>query len=132
MADVPFSTLPGELIVEILSNLACSDLASCRRINRHLKDIIDSSEQLQHHIDIAIAGVMDNPKSSMSLRERREALVRRQKAWDTCQPQSTAEVDERNPGLWLRLDPLREEGYHQIIQLSVPPDNGDIVAVGMR
>lgn len=139
----PVITYPVELVVNILSNLTASDLVSCRRVNHHLKGIIDSSQEFQHHIDTAVAGVVDNPNSPLSLLERKDALARRQQAWDTLQPQRTTsdivikyplnvakhpELDET----WLHLNPSREEGHYGIVQLAACPDNNDLVAVGMR
>jgi hypothetical protein len=133
-----FSTLPEELVIEILSTLDLSDLISCRCVNRRLNGVIDNSEQLQHQIDTAVAGVVDNPSSSLSLRERREALARRQDAWDNCQPRSTSTSEVDNvlqaslDDSWLPLGPLREVGYHMIDQLAISPDNSDLIAIGIR
>ncbi len=138
------SVFPEELVVKIFSSLPVPDLISCRRVNRYLNGIIDSSKQLQHRIDTAVAGVLDNPNLSLSLLERRDALARRQEAWDTFRPQRTAtrtsQVHQtwgdspRLDGKWLHLDPLREEGpgHCQIAQIAVCPDNDDLSAIGMR
>ena len=82
-----FLSIPEELLIEILSCLSLHDLTSCRRVNRALNSIIDNSTLLQHQVEKAIAGVMDNPYSNLSLIDRRAALSRRQEAWDTCKPQ---------------------------------------------
>jgi hypothetical protein len=135
------SIVPEEVVVVILSNLAVSDLVSCRRVSRRLNAIIDGSEQLQHLIDAAVAGVMDNPNSPLSLIERREALARRQEAWDTLQPQRTAKVLKVDGGLskakdfypdgtWVHL-PLRE-GDHEIVEIAACLDNSELVAVGLQ
>jgi hypothetical protein len=144
-ANVPARPVfPEELVVIILSNLAVSDLVSCRCVSRRLNSIIDGSGQLQHLIDTAIAGVMDNPDSPLSLIERREALARRQKAWDALQPQrrmttklEAGEIavmsmaDMHIDGTWVHLDPLREGG-HRIMQIAACFNNSELVAVGLR
>jgi hypothetical protein len=141
IANDSVSILPEELVVKILSSLAVSDLVPCRRVNRHLNSIIDSSKLLQHHIDTAVAGVVDNSHLPLSLLERKDALARRQEAWDNFQPQRTAtskvsrmEAQAKPPdldGTWLHVDPLRE-GYHVMEHLAVCPDNNDLFAIGMR
>jgi len=77
-----FLSIPEELLIETPC-LSFHDLASCRRVNCALNSIIDNSTLLQHQIEKAIAGVMDNPYSNLSLIDRRAALSRRQEAWDT-------------------------------------------------
>jgi hypothetical protein len=142
IADGPAtSILPEELVVVILSNLAVSDLVSCRCVSRRLNGIIDSSGQLQHFINTAVAGVMDNVNSPLSLIERKEALYRRQEAWDTLQPQrtTTAQIsgmsmeakDYYPDGTWVHFDHLREGG-HFTMRLAACPDNSELVAVGLR
>jgi hypothetical protein len=39
-------------------------------------------------VDTAIAGIADNPNSTLSFFERTEAFARRQEAWDTFKPHS--------------------------------------------
>lgn len=80
-------SVPVELVIKILSYLAVADLALCRCINHTLRDIIDASPDLQHQIDTALAGVVDNYHITLSLPERRRALRLRQEAWDSCKPQ---------------------------------------------
>ena len=144
IADDPAKSIfPEELAIAILSNLATSDLVSCRRVNRRLNSIIDGSDQLQHLINTAVAGVMDNPNSRLSLIERKEALARRREAWDTLQPQrttTTARIDQTqwienqhfySDGTWAHLDPLRE-GNHAVMLVAACPENSELVAVGLR
>ena len=136
-------SLPEELVIEILSYLSLNDLVSCRLIDRELNDIINGSQHLQHQIDTAVAGVVDNPDSTLSLLARRSALARRQVAWDTCQPQNTTSFErpsqdflksevapkhERNETL-LRLNNLREKGEYKIVSLAVC-NNNDLIAMG--
>ena len=137
--DPAKSIFPEELVVVILSRLAVSDLVSCRRVNRHVNSIIDSSQQLQHLIDAAVAGVMDNLNSPLSLLERKDALARRQEAWDTLQPQrtTTVNVDQMEAehfypdGTWVHLGSLRE-GDHDVVALAACPNTSELVAVGLR
>jgi hypothetical protein len=82
-------SVPVELVVEILLYLAVADLTSCRCINHTLRDIIDASPDLQHQIDTALAGVVDNYRIKLSLPERRRALRLEQEAWDSCKPRFT-------------------------------------------
>jgi hypothetical protein len=86
-----FQSFPVELVIDILLRLSLHDLTTCRRVNRTLNCIINSSQAIQHLIDTVVAGVMDNPNSALSLSERRAALARRQKAWDTGTPQCITE-----------------------------------------
>ena len=133
------SIFPEELVLKILSSLLVPDLISCRRLNRYLTAIIDSSQQVQHRIDTAVVGVLDNFNSSLSLLERRDALARRQEAWDTFRPQRTAVRQTRYDshtleGKWVHLDPLRDEGsgHCQIGKITVCPDNDDLFAIGIQ
>jgi F-box domain len=85
--DHGFQSFPVELVIDILLHLSLHDLTTCRRVNRTLNSIINDSQAIQHLIDTVVAGVVDNPNSTLSLSERRAALARRQKAWDTGTPQ---------------------------------------------
>ena len=80
-------SIPVELVTEILLYLPFNDLASCRRVNRTLNDIINSSAYFQHQFDTALAGIVDNPNATLSLPERRHALALRQEAWNNYKPQ---------------------------------------------
>jgi len=134
------SIFPEELVLKILSSLPVPDLISCRRVNRYLNGIIDSSQQIQHRIDTAVVGVLDNSNSPLSLLERRDALAHRREAWETLRPQRTAvrqTRDDDNPpayGKWVLLDPLRDEGsgHCDIGEITVCPDNDDLFAIAMR
>ena len=131
-------TLPTELVIKILSYLSLHDLVSCRLVDRELNDIINGSA-LQYQIDTAIAGVVDNPSSTLSLDARRRALARRQVAWDTCQPQKT--ISESMKGDYMDITPkydrnetllrsnLREKGGYKFISLAIC-DNNDLIAMG--
>jgi hypothetical protein len=114
--DNGFQSFPVELVIDILLRLSLHDLTTCRRVNRTLNCIINSSQAIQHLIDTIVAGVVDNPNSDLSLSERRAALARRQKAWDTGTPQCTIQcITTSRPshplivkqnGLYFKLYPL--------------------------
>jgi F-box domain len=89
--DHGFQSFPVELVIDILLRLSLHDLTTCRRVNRTLNSIINGSQAVQHLIDTIVAGVVDNPKPDLSLFERRAALARRQKAWDSGTPQCITE-----------------------------------------
>ena len=132
-------TLPAELVINILSYLSVNDLVSCRLLYRELNDIINGSQHLQHQIDTAVAGVVDNPRSTLSLVARRRALARRQVAWDTCQPQNTVSEslkvpyrnivpnNDRNESLLICN--LREKGIYKVSSFAVCDDN-NLIAMG--
>lgn len=129
-------TLPVELVINILSFLPLHDLVSCRLVDRKPNNIINDSQYLQHQIDTAIAGVVDNPSSTLSLLARRRALAQRQVTWDTCQPQKTTSfiyfldnARKHNNERLLCLNNLREKGEYKLISLAVCDDN-DLIAVG--
>ena len=130
-------TLPAELVINILSNLSLHDLLSCRLIDRELNYIIKGSQHLQHQIDTAVAGVVDNPSSTLSLDARRRALVRRQVAWDTCEPQNTisesmkgvSDIAPKHDGNVTLLSNLRRKGGYKNMSFAVC-DNNDLIAMG--
>ena len=66
--------VPVELVIETLSYLVVVDLTSCQGINHTLCDIIDTSPLLQHHVNLTLAGVVDNPNVTLSLVEHKCAL----------------------------------------------------------
>ena len=130
-------TLPAELVINILSYLSLHDLVSCRLIDRELNYIIKGSQHLQHQIDTAVAGVVDNPSSTLSLDARRRALVRRQVAWDTCEPQNTisesmkgvSDIAPKHDGNVTLLSNLRRKGGYKNMSFAVC-DNNDLIAMG--
>jgi F-box domain len=160
--DHGFQSFPVELVIDILLRLSLHDLTTCRRVNRTLNSIIDSSQAIQHLIDTIVAGVMDNPNSALSLSERRAALARRQKAWDTGTPQCITTgkdsdlPDVNQSGLyfawcndhvayrspphpnqawddsWSHLSPLPRRDRSKIIALAVCLEENDLVAVGIQ
>jgi hypothetical protein len=160
--DHGFQSFPVELVIDILLRLSLHDLTTCRRVNRTLNGIINSSQAIQHLIDTIVAGVMDNPNSALSLSERRAALARRQKAWDTGTPQCfTTGKDSDLPDVnqnglyfklypnhvayrspphpnqawdesWSRLSPLPRRDRSKIVAFAVCLGENDLVAVGIQ
>ncbi|KIM86433.1 hypothetical protein PILCRDRAFT_816390 [Piloderma croceum F 1598] len=154
-------SVPVELVIKILSSLAVADLTLCRCINHTLRDIIDTSPDLQHQIDTALAGVVDNYRIKMSLSERRRALRLEQEAWDSCKPQFTKfcvpDLIQDSVYFKLRPDSRNCVGYYyppppeqssdqpwsylshlpkwldcEIIALAVCLEENDLVALGVR
>ena len=82
----PDRSLPVEIIIKILLYLSVKDFTSCRLVNNTLRDIIDGSPDIQHQVDTALAGVVDNPYITMSLLERKRALRLQQDAWNDWKP----------------------------------------------
>ena len=121
-----FPPIPAEIMIDILSRLSPHDLISCRRVNRALNSIIHNSVRLQHQIDQAIAGVMDNPYSSLSLPDRRAALARRQEAWDTCRPQYMVST-KASQARWGIPDVIQSGIYFRIWVTSPESDSRDSV-----
>ncbi|KAG6834842.1 hypothetical protein H0H93_006972 [Arthromyces matolae] len=73
--------LPPEILVNILCNLPLADFASLREIHSIFDECLSSSLRLQHHHLCETAGVHDNPKCGLVLRERFEQLRDHEKAW---------------------------------------------------
>jgi hypothetical protein len=121
--DHGFQSFPVELVIDILLCLSLHDLTTCRRVNRTLNSIINDSQAIQHLIDTVVAGVVDNPNSDLSLSERRAALARRQKAWDTGTPQSITTSQSHH------LPQVNQNGIYfmllsnQIVYRSAPHPN---------
>jgi hypothetical protein len=154
-------SVPVELVIKILSYLAVADLTLCRSINHTLCDIIDASPNLQHQIDTALAGVVDNYRIKLSLPERRRALRLEQEAWDSWKPQFTKFCfhDLIQDSIYFKLHPDSRNcvGYYyppppeqssdqpwsylshfpkrldcEIIAFAVCLEENDLVALGVR
>ncbi|KIL63087.1 hypothetical protein M378DRAFT_29783, partial [Amanita muscaria Koide BX008] len=78
--------LPRELVERILLLLDTECMLKCRLINREFNYIIRSSALLQYPLACKAAGVVDNPRSSLSCAERLEALKMREDAWRKLKP----------------------------------------------
>jgi hypothetical protein len=75
-----FLELPGELLIQILSQLTLGELLSCKCVNRLLNEIVEESVVLQYVIETEAAGVRDNPRSHLATAERLDRLRRREDA----------------------------------------------------
>ncbi|KAM6499814.1 hypothetical protein JOM56_005322 [Amanita muscaria] len=79
-------TLPYELMERILLLLPAEYVQICRLVNRALNETIQSSTLLQYFQACQAAGVIDNPRSSLSYAERLQALKKRAEAWRKLKP----------------------------------------------
>ncbi|KAI0299471.1 hypothetical protein BC826DRAFT_1183925 [Russula brevipes] len=75
------SSLPDELISEILQYTDCKTLLSCRTSCRRLKNIVDKSTALQYMIELFGAGMCDGQSGGVGSAERLDRLRRSQTAW---------------------------------------------------
>jgi hypothetical protein len=89
-----------------------------------LHNIIGGSSDIQHQIDTALAGVVDNPYIKRSLLERRHALRLRQEAWNNWKPQFNGTVqmscfpDLIQDGVYFKLD---HPDFPDSIGYCIPP-----------
>lgn len=74
--------LPEEILEEILQNLDVRSLLRCLSVCAHLKTVIKASPKLIYKIELAQAGMVDNPLIKLSYSERLAKLRRRCRAWD--------------------------------------------------
>lgn len=77
----PFIDLPYELTASILLNLELHDLLRIQQVNRAFRDTVLNSTELDYQLHAYIAGIIDNPHSSLPLSDRLDALKRSEKAW---------------------------------------------------
>lgn len=82
----PLFKLPSEILTGILANLSLHGLVTCKQTCKKLKELYDSSSQLQYIAELEIAGMIDNPYCSMNVAERLEMLRKREDAWAALQP----------------------------------------------
>ncbi|KAF8151345.1 hypothetical protein B0H34DRAFT_126378 [Crassisporium funariophilum] len=75
--------LPVEIIIAVLAQTHPKSLSSTLKTCRKLHKIINESTLLNYIIEQEIAGILDNPYSSLSLSSRLELLRRRENAWAT-------------------------------------------------
>ncbi|KAI0291285.1 hypothetical protein BC826DRAFT_485770 [Russula brevipes] len=75
------SSLPDELISEILKYTDCKTLLSCRTSCHRLKGIVDQSPMLQYVIELFRSGMCDGQLSGVSSAERLDRLRRSQTSW---------------------------------------------------
>ncbi|KAI0299467.1 hypothetical protein BC826DRAFT_33585 [Russula brevipes] len=75
------SSLPDELISEILEYTDCKTLLSCRTSCLRLKNIVDQSSTLQYIIELFGTGMCDGQSGGVSSAERLDRLRRSQASW---------------------------------------------------
>jgi hypothetical protein len=95
--------LPPELLIQILSGLSAHDiLCSAILVNRYLYNLIQKSSLLQYRIETRCAGAEDNPRSTMVVAERYEALRVSEYAWGNfvVRKQVNIPVRHRSSGLY--------------------------------
>ncbi|KIK36486.1 hypothetical protein CY34DRAFT_811252 [Suillus luteus UH-Slu-Lm8-n1] len=73
--------LPSELLIEILRHVDGRSILRCSCVCRELKRVIDSSAELQYHIELALDCMLDGPQSTASVAERLEQLRNLRRAW---------------------------------------------------
>ncbi|EPQ56060.1 hypothetical protein GLOTRDRAFT_93548 [Gloeophyllum trabeum ATCC 11539] len=73
--------LAVELIIHILKELDFKDIVSLRRVCNDLKCTVDESIALQYEIELAVAGMEDNPGSRLNTAERLSRLRRYTLSW---------------------------------------------------
>jgi hypothetical protein len=126
-----FVNMPSELIVEILLWLDLASITRCKAVRfslqivsasfipaeswqvcRYFNSVIESSILVQYHMELAVAGMKDNPLCELGLYARFDLLQRYTAAWRSLN--ATGE---------LRID----RGDSRIYEIS-----GGIVALGME
>lgn len=70
-----------ELAIHILSYLSLPDIFACLRSHTALYKLIKDSTVLQYHINTLLAGVEDNPCSTIAIHERLDRLVAQEAGW---------------------------------------------------
>ncbi|KIL66426.1 hypothetical protein M378DRAFT_160889 [Amanita muscaria Koide BX008] len=90
-------TLPRELMERVLLLLDIEHILTCRLVNREFNKSIQSSMLLQYFLACRAAGVIDNPRSSLSYAERLEALGKREDAWRNLNPVFEMTIEVNHP-----------------------------------
>ncbi|KAI0353408.1 hypothetical protein OH77DRAFT_1427483 [Trametes cingulata] len=75
--------LPDELLAHIASNLQFHDLLTIQQVCARWRDIVKSNAALQYHIELRVAGMVDNPPSRLVPGERLRVLRAKEEAWRT-------------------------------------------------
>lgn len=70
-----------DLAIRILSYLSLPDILACLRTHIALYKLIKDSVVLQYHINTQLAGVEDNPCSTIAVHERLDRLNSRETGW---------------------------------------------------
>ena len=79
---MPVIDLPVESLREIFSQLPqIRDLLACELVCSLFQGIIKSSTSLEYRIELARAGMIDNPQCNLTTLTRLELLRQRERAW---------------------------------------------------
>lgn len=73
--------LPSELLIEILRHVDGRSILRCSSVCRKLNRVIDSSTELQYHIELALDCMLDGPQSTVIVADRLEQLRTLRRAW---------------------------------------------------
>ncbi|KAJ3557915.1 hypothetical protein NM688_g1216 [Phlebia brevispora] len=74
--------LPTELLVGILERLPYEDLLSCKAVCRRLYTLVKECTSLQYTAQLAITGMEDNPRNTLSKSDKLIRLKDYRRIWD--------------------------------------------------
>lgn len=79
---MPVLDLPAETLGEIFFQLPqLRDLLACELVCSLFQEIIKSSTSLEYRVELARAGMIDNPQCNLTTLTRLELLRQRERAW---------------------------------------------------
>ncbi|KAF9491111.1 hypothetical protein BDN71DRAFT_1434181 [Pleurotus eryngii] len=87
-----FSTLPEELLTNILRHLDHPSLLACRLICHEINNVIQSSAELQYYIELGKDGLVDCAAPSTPYSDRLATVIGRRHAWAAMEWTDTASV----------------------------------------
>lgn len=128
--SILFLDLPPELIIRIFYFLDLIDLISCQLTHSALQALLKSSIFLDYRIATEIARVEDNPRSTLAVSERLEALVNREAAWSNIKVDFSRSISvghnasgiyDLTGGVYL----LGEQGRHTFYYCTLPSTPSD-------
>ncbi|KAF9453488.1 hypothetical protein P691DRAFT_755543 [Macrolepiota fuliginosa MF-IS2] len=73
--------LPPEILTHVLLYLPFTSVVACKGINHHFMTLISESAELQYYIHLGISGLVDNPLCDISISERLDRLLARERRW---------------------------------------------------
>lgn len=86
-------TLPDEILVQIIRELAPVDIWQCQATCFKLNSVINASSEIQYHIALEIANLEDTGScSGMTHMEKIDKLKKGQSAWRRWKPQFTRQI----------------------------------------
>ena len=94
--------LPPEVLIEILSILDVNEIFRCIRTCRFFDELIGNSSQLSYLTQLKLAGMQDNPYSSLSVKDRMSTLKQREGLWQSFRWKFMAavEVPHKSSGVY--------------------------------